>query len=105
MGWNSDDILTYLKTENGYLHLIYEEDTCVGMFVVSYLGSEVHITVAQTFDYHLKSLYNAVMTVIDLGRKQGCTKASFGSNRRGWCKIAKKLGFVETEPFTFERLI
>ena len=93
--WIVEDAYCDLKEGRANLYLTIEDKYFTGYIITQTLGDKLHIWAA----YNNKNdvLVNGLEAVKELAKEQGLSEITFISPRRGWDKIAPKLGFKPSQ--------
>lgn len=89
VGWTVDSVAGALSRRQAFLVELSD-----GYVIVFAAGSEhLHVWIGASYHGHC-DLNAALAEVLELARKAGARFIRFGSHRRGWDRVAPRLGFV-----------
>ena len=93
--WIVEDAYCDLKEGRANLYLTIEDKYFTGYIITQTLGDKLHIWAA----YNNKNdvLVDGLESVKALAKEQGLSEITFISPRKGWDKIAPKLGFKPSQ--------
>jgi hypothetical protein len=89
--WIPEDVYADCYSQNSMLWVLLRHDRPVAFMVLQPLGDTLHVWCA--FAYEEDCLLEGWENVQRIAKEGGATKVTFDSNRRGWDRTAKKLGF------------
>ena len=89
--WIVEDAYVDLITGKAQLYLAIENSYFQGYFITQVLGNTLHIWAVYGENTNLFS--EGMEAIKQLANKQNLTKITFSSVRKGWERIAPKLGF------------
>jgi len=95
VGWTPLGVLDALLKQNAYAVVLTADQTQAGFFMgYPQADGAFFIWIA-----HLERGYDlgeGIQHVKDFAKKLGCNRIIFGTNRRGWDRVARKHGFRPT---------
>jgi hypothetical protein len=93
--WIVEDAYCDLKEGRANLYLTIEDKYFTGYIITQTLGDKLHIWAA----YNNKNdvLVNGLEAVKELAKEQGLSEITFISPRKGWDRIAPKIGFKPSQ--------
>ena len=93
--WIVEDAYCDLKEGRANLYLTIEDKYFTGYIITQTLGDKLHIWAA----YNNKNdvLVDGLEAVKELAKEQGLSEITFISPRKGWDKIAPKIGFKPSQ--------
>lgn len=93
--WIVEDAYCDLKEGRANLYLTIEDKYFTGYIITQTLGSTLHIWAA----YNNKNdvLVDGLESVKALAKEQGLSEITFISPRKGWDKVAPKIGFKPSQ--------
>jgi hypothetical protein len=93
--WTLEDIKLSIETNHSYAVVAVKNNEVAGFFI-GYPDAENSFFV---WAAHLNTGFNlgeGFEMIADFAKSIGCTKLVFGTNRRGWERVAHKHGFRPT---------
>lgn len=90
--WIVEDIYCDLYESRSLLWIATEGDVNTGFMVLQPMGSTMHVWAAYMESGSLEQGFEHIKNIAKLGN---CNKLTFSSNRVGWAKRAKRMGFVQ----------
>ena len=93
--WIVEDAYCDLKEGRANLYLTIEDKYFTGYIITQTLGDKLHIWAA----YNNKNdvLVDGLEAVKELAKEQGLSEITFISPRKGWDRIAPKIGFKPSQ--------
>ena len=91
--WIPEDIYTDCFEQRSMLWLCIKDDRAVGFFVLQPNVETVHMWAAHLESIDPMDLAEGLRHARNICREGGATKLTFQSNRKGWERRAKSLGF------------
>ena len=93
--WIIEDAYCDLKEGRANLYLTIEDKYFTGYIITQTLGSTLHVWAA----YNNKNdvLVDGLESVKELAKEQGLSEITFISPRKGWDRIAPKIGFKPSQ--------
>jgi len=93
--WIVEDAYCDLKEGRANLYLTIEDKYFTGYIITQTLGDKLHIWAA----YNNKNdvLVDGLEAVKELAKEQGLSEITFISPRKGWDKVAPKIGFKPSQ--------
>ena len=93
--WIVEDAYSDLKEGRANLYLTIEDKYFTGYIITQTLGDKLHIWAA----YNNKNdvLVDGLEAVKELAKEQGLSEITFISPRKGWDRIAPKIGFKPSQ--------
>ena len=99
--WIPEDVYMSIKQNTSYVIVGFdgESNSWLGSIVLTpqpgYCGLELHIwTLCNRTDHCL--IQNHMDDIVGFAKKLGAKKLTFSSNRKGWNRAGKRLGFIPT---------
>jgi hypothetical protein len=89
--WIPEDVYADCYSQNSMLWVLLRHDRPVAFLVVQPTPAVLHVWCA--YAYEDGCLEEGFKELKDLAKQQGWSKLSFDSDRRGWDKVAGRLGF------------
>ena len=89
--WIPEDVYADCYSQRSLLWVLFSNDKPVGFVVLQPNGDTLHVWCG--FSYEGGWLETGWEHIQQIAKLQGLKKVSFESNRRGWDKVAGKMGF------------
>ncbi len=89
--WIPEDIYCELVSGKAVLYMGYDKDLFQGYLITKVLGNSLYVWVAYGVSNGV--FVKTMPAVVELCQEMRIKKVFFGSVRRGWEKLAPKLGF------------
>lgn len=89
--WIPEDVYADCFEQRSMLWFFLKENRPVGFVILQPVGPILHIWCAYAIEEDC--LFDAWEHIQEIAKQGGATSLSFDSNRRGWDRMAKKLGF------------
>ena len=89
--WIPEDVYADCYSQRSWLWVLFNNDKPVGFVVLQPNGNYLHVWCG--FAYEGNWLETGWEHIKQIAKAQGFTNVSFDSNRRGWDKVAGKMGF------------
>jgi hypothetical protein len=93
--WIVEDAYSDIKEGRANLYLTLDKDYFTGYIITQTLGDKLHIWAA--YNTNNDVLKDGLEATKELAKQQGLSEITFISPRRGWDKIAPKLGFKPSQ--------
>lgn len=91
--WIPEDVYAKCVYKEGFLWLIRDDqDRLNGFFILEHLGEVCHIWCAWAIEPDM--LDDGMKFIEQTARDTGAKRITFDTNRAGWIKVAKQLGFI-----------
>ena len=93
--WIAEDAYSDIKEGRANLYLTLDKDYFTGYIITQTLGNKLHIWAA--YNTNNDVLKDGLEATKELAKQQGLSEITFISPRKGWDKIAPKLGFKPSQ--------
>lgn len=91
--WIPEDVYADCFEQRSMLWVFLENGRPLGFVVLQPFGENLHVWCAHSDENNHKNLLTAFVMTEEIARAGNAIALTFDSNRRGWDKTARKLGF------------
>jgi hypothetical protein len=89
--WIPEDVYADCYSQRSMLWVLFSLNKPIGFAVLQPVGDTLHVWCAFAYeDNHLLGGWEQIQEIAKAGN---ATKVTFDSNRRGWDKVARQMGF------------
>lgn len=102
-GWIPEQVYMAIAQGQAYLHIAYHDESYAGFVITQntqgYIGMTLHVWAVYSNMNDFDILGQCMPTFQEWANKIQAKKITFSSKRKGWSKMAEKLGFKPSVTF------
>ena len=92
IGWIPEDLYCDIHENRAEMYLLFVDRYYKGFIVLQTFPDTLHVWGAYCNEHH--RLEEGLKKVIEIAHERNLSKITFTSERKGWNKVARKIGFV-----------